>query len=617
MVFTRFIRISFFLLFLSLFYPVCSNANTLQEMEPDSVLSLVGILVNKDPQQALHISDSLLKDNDLGCRDQAWGHYYAGLSANYLGKYGLATTHLKLSIEKAERCDKGRIAAGSLQALGLVQENQGLLEEAVDSYVRSHDLFDECGDVMGKARSLTNIGCVLMRKKDFSGGYTYFNKSLSISLAEGDENLMALNYNNLGILSSISGKQDEALDYYNKAYEIHDAQGKDRLVAKLLNNMALIYDAQQKYEQALKHYKKSVAIKKRLKDREGMGRTYNSIAKLYLKQDMSDSAYLYGSLALEIGKNYSNWEILSVSNDLLAGYYESRKDYLQALSYYKRAKVSHDSLYNIRVSQQIAEMQARFEVKEEEKRNALLSEQVSHQRTWLFMAGIVVTVALVMLFVLYRMFRFRSLAFQKTKTILKQEKEMSKLIQIKQDEELRRLESEKKQKEYENRLLESTIEHNEKIARLEKEKMQATVDAHNRELASLTVNLIATNDILRTIDTDIQQTLEHDQKQWYGAFKNLQGKIKSQVNPELTWVRYKKNLEEAYPGFFDRLLQSYPELTDTEQKLCAYLRVNLQSKEIAQTMNVSVSAVSKGRQRLRKKLNLEAQGNIYEFLQAL
>jgi len=75
--------------------------------------------------------------------------------------------------------------------------------------------------------------------------------------------------------------------------------------------------------------------------------------------------------------------------------------------------------------------------------------------------------------------------------------------------------------------------------------------------------------------------------------------------------------EKLNPGFFDRIRNLYPDFSEQFIRLSAFLRIELSTKEIAQLMNVSVAAVNKNRQRLRKKLNLEAEADLKAFMESI
>lgn len=74
------------------------------------------------------------------------------------------------------------------------------------------------------------------------------------------------------------------------------------------------------------------------------------------------------------------------------------------------------------------------------------------------------------------------------------------------------------------------------------------------------------------------------------------------------------NLKLSQEGYFKRLKETYPKLTNNDIRLCSYLRMNFTSKEIAQLLNISTRAVEISRYRLRKKLSLEHNINLTDFL---
>ena len=77
------------------------------------------------------------------------------------------------------------------------------------------------------------------------------------------------------------------------------------------------------------------------------------------------------------------------------------------------------------------------------------------------------------------------------------------------------------------------------------------------------------------------------------------------------------HIEQVYQELFKKLKESYPDITPRELKLCAYLRMNISSKEIATLMNISARGVEIGRYRIRKKLNLDHDANLIEFMMNL
>jgi DNA-binding NarL/FixJ family response regulator len=77
---------------------------------------------------------------------------------------------------------------------------------------------------------------------------------------------------------------------------------------------------------------------------------------------------------------------------------------------------------------------------------------------------------------------------------------------------------------------------------------------------------------------------------------------------------FEMNFNQVHEQFFKKLKADFPELTPGDLKLAAYLKMNLSSKEIAPLLNISIRSVENKRYRLRRKLNLEEEENLTEFM---
>jgi len=94
----------------------------------------------------------------------------------------------------------------------------------------------------------------------------------------------------------------------------------------------------------------------------------------------------------------------------------------------------------------------------------------------------------------------------------------------------------------------------------------------------------------------------------------VQNTLKVDERLEDDWEKFSYHFDQVHSNFIKRLKQGYPNLTPKDQKLCAYLRMNLTSKEIAPLLNISVRGVEISRYRLRKKLSLNKEENLSEFM---
>ena len=83
---------------------------------------------------------------------------------------------------------------------------------------------------------------------------------------------------------------------------------------------------------------------------------------------------------------------------------------------------------------------------------------------------------------------------------------------------------------------------------------------------------------------------------------------------ERDWDIFEKSFNESHGDFFKKLKAEFPSLSPNDLKLCAYLRLNMTSKDIASLLHISTRAVEVRRYRLRKKFDIPTEKNLTEFL---
>ena len=155
-------------------------------------------------------------------------------------------------------------------------------------------------------------------------------------------------------------------------------------------------------------------------------------------------------------------------------------------------------------------------------------------------------------------------------------------------------------------------EHRERLMRLEKERLMNEIDLKRKELANTTLMAAKKNEVLM----DIQGELNKDKDKFSNQFrvKHIMSKINNAVNNKDEWKVFETNFNELHADFFRDLLEKYPGLSNKDLKLCSYLKMNLSSKEIAPLMGISVRGVEVHRYRLRKKMDLDKEENLNNFL---
>ena len=154
------------------------------------------------------------------------------------------------------------------------------------------------------------------------------------------------------------------------------------------------------------------------------------------------------------------------------------------------------------------------------------------------------------------------------------------------------------------------------IVELRNEGLKNEMQHKNKELANATMHLIQKNKTLTELKNDLARLLknmpdDHPDRQ---NVSNLLKKVNRDLRNEKHWELFNSYFDEVHQDFLDRLKEKHNDLMPKELRLCAYLRMNLSTKEIAPLMNISVRGVEISRYRLRKKLKLDKHTNLTDYM---
>lgn len=152
------------------------------------------------------------------------------------------------------------------------------------------------------------------------------------------------------------------------------------------------------------------------------------------------------------------------------------------------------------------------------------------------------------------------------------------------------------------------LENKEQLARFNNEKLREDIENKNRELATSTMSLIKKNEFLNSIKRELKNVKDN---------RDISKVIKiidKNINNNDDWHLFEEAFNNADKDFLKKIKSLHPELTSNDLRLCAYLRLNLSSKEIAPLLNISTRSVEVKRYRLRKKMNLEHESSLTDYI---
>ena len=169
--------------------------------------------------------------------------------------------------------------------------------------------------------------------------------------------------------------------------------------------------------------------------------------------------------------------------------------------------------------------------------------------------------------------------------------------------------------EKQQKLFEIEQQKEQELLQLEKEKVESELQYLNNLLAASTMNLVVKNEFMENVREELKEVKQKggniEIKQ---ALEHIVKEIDSTLRLQEDWEQFEYHFDQVHGDFLSRLRNEFQDLTPNEQKLCAFLRLNLNTKEIANLMSISLRGVEVARYRLRKKFQLAPGQNLSKFI---
>jgi DNA-binding CsgD family transcriptional regulator len=167
----------------------------------------------------------------------------------------------------------------------------------------------------------------------------------------------------------------------------------------------------------------------------------------------------------------------------------------------------------------------------------------------------------------------------------------------------------------EQKLHEEALIAEKEIIRLRNEKLREEIKNKDKELANSTMLTIQKNKFLISLKQEmakVNSEMINDIAKRHN--KQLIRKIDNEINNEKNWKVFEKHFMDVHKEFLIKIKNEYPQISPAELRLCACLRMNISSKEIASLLNISLRGVEASRYRLRKTLDLDRKQNLTDFI---
>ncbi len=547
-------------------------------------------------------ADSALLVAPKNCDKKIISDVYINIGNSFYFKGDLDSTlyYYTKSYNEIKNTDNKKEIASSLNRMGLIYESKSEYQTASEYFMKSLKLFEEIESQLGIANVYNNLGIINDRLLNSNKSLEYYNNALTIYQKGNDKIGEANVLNNIATVYTDIKRYDRALIYAKKSLVIFKEINKQSQMATAYNNIGTLYSLKEKYDSALHYMDKSLTINNKIESKTGTANDYNEIAHIFAKKNNNEKALEYLLKSLKIRREVGN--ILSEFKTLkdVSLIYQNLGNYKEALNYHIEYTNLKDSVFSEKTELQISELQIKYETEKKDSEIKLLTKDALIKRNFTILLIAIITGLLIISIMFLYLFKTKSKLLKSNKLQYNQKEEINKLARLKQ--------------EAENRLLDEEVRQQYEINRLQKDKHLSELQHKNRELTTSAMHLITKNNILFSIQKSLEEISQNSDPAFRKNAKKIIREINQNINLDADWEQFKLHFEKVNSDFFQNLKTDFPQLTKGDLKICAYIRINLSSKEIAQMLNITLGGVNKKLYRLRKKLNISAEINLTNFL---
>ena len=474
------------------------------------------------------------------------------LFIDYIRMKDYAEEALLLSLE----LDYKKGMANSYNNLGIYYREVGVYEQSIDYLFQSLKIMEDLKDQAGIARCYNLIGIIYYYLTNYDLSLEYYNKALKINREQNDVKWIAGNYNNVGMIYKEKGDYNKALMYYKRALKMSQVQSNKNWVANNYGNIGSLYQVMGNPE-AIDYFQKRLEIKEEQGDLSGICSGNYLIGNYYNQQGEYKKALPFLKKSYKIAKEISLRDLYRKTSAALSITYEKLGDYEQAYLFHIRLKAINDSLNIVENSQRIT----RLKMKHDYKISRQLAE-IEYEKTELYYFALAGALLLILLVIL--------LFYGKQKARANQHQLERKRLEL------------------------------EKLSLLE------DLDYKNTELQENVKFLVSKNEMISDVTKKLVDAKAGFVSENQRVINEIIVELQSSIDNDM-WEDFELRFKQVHNDFYTHLNARCPSLTPNEQKLCAFLRLNMSSREISAITNQSIKSIETARTRLRKKLGLSKQ----------
>lgn len=514
----------------------------------------------------------LLVNSKLGDAYMFKGEYYRALA--YYDKILNESLYLD-SLGKAK----------ALKSKGSVYSHLGDYAKALDVQLDALKVYEELNNERKLAAMLNEIGIVYKNLNLPDKALSYHKRSLAIKEKRNNLAGMAVSYVNIGIVYNQMKNYGLALESYHKSLELKKRINTKKGVAGLYINIGLVYDETKQYEKAEEYYSKALEEAKKSGVKSYEVKALINLTSLYHDKKEYEKAIRFGKLSVEKALRLGAKREIAIAFYNLSNAYSEVKNFEEAYKMYLQYDLYKDSILNPEYLAKITLLEDRYNLYVKNSEMELQAKDLELFKTKETLRRSKTNLIIICLTFLLLVAILGVLFIQKGNRLkVKKLKEKNQSLGHEQELTAEKLKNEQLEKEH--------FEH---------------------QLAQLTQQMGKKNKQLHQMEEDIEKLREELISNKTKEHKGVVGTVLQFGQTKQDWDLFMEYFQKVYHDFLDRLKLQYQELTINDLRLCALIRLNLTTKEIASILNITVPSLRTTKYRLRKKILLKNE-SIEDFL---
>ena len=557
----------------------------------------------------------------IGFANMATGNVY-----NYNFQYDSAVFYYKKAIPYFRRIKIEKLRNQRLGQLyynfGKASIEIGLNKEATSMLIESAKFYSKSDDPKELPSIYISIANIYDTQKQYDKSLKYANIALQETKRIKDSTEYCFVMNDLNSIYLSLHSQNNNLNYvkvaklnFTKIAKILEKKPKfdpqGIIQPTVLCNLGDCFMREQKYDSAVYFFKKSNLLANKINYNWIIRYNFLYLGIIHLKKnkiDIADNYFKKAYLFAKDGGDDFNLKLYSSLVDLEV----SKQNFSKALEFQKLYHKQYDKTLNVEKNKAINEIQTRYETSKKELRIKQLKRDNENKHKQLIVTIVLTGLSILLALSIFIVYKSQKKLFKQKELLLQQENKKEILEQKIQRTAKEKALLENKLIEKDNVRINNEYELQKAIYTLKEEKMLQNISFKSRELTANVMQLEKKNKMFIELKSQIQNNkFDNSEK----LVKSLNKLISESLNIEEDFEKFTKHFESVHPQFFEKVQeQSLQSLSSLDLKYCAYMKMKLSTKEIANLLSIESKSVRVAQYRIKKKLNLKQSDDLKEFL---